>query len=54
MDEVIKFKNGSQIKIVKTDNSSFRTKRCEVFMTKEDLELLWYLNEVYANEDFNS
>lgn len=53
MDKVIKFKNGSQIEIIETDGSSFRT-QYEVLMTKEDLEMLWYFNEVYANENINS
>lgn len=51
MDKVIEFKNGSQIEIIKTRNFSFRNKKCKLFMTQEDLGLLWYLNEVYGNED---
>ena len=54
MDKVIEFTDGSQIEIIETGDSSFRTRRCEVFMIQEDLDLLWYLNEVYTNEDFNS
>lgn len=51
MSEVIKFVNGSQIEIIKMDDFSSRNERCKPFMTQEDLELLWYLNEVYAYEN---
>lgn len=51
MDKVIEFANGSQIKIIETGDSSFRTRRYEVLMEKEDLEILWYLREVYTNEN---
>lgn len=54
MDKVIELTNGSQIKIIKTGDSSFRTRRCNPFMTQEDLDLLWYLNEVYVNENIIS
>lgn len=48
MDKVIELVNGSQIKIIET-NDFFRAKRCKPFMTQGDLDLLWYLNEVYTN-----
>ena len=51
MDKVVEFKNGNQIEIVKTSESSFRNKKCKLFMAQEDLGLLWYLNEVYVNEN---
>lgn len=51
MDKVVEFKNGNQIEIIKTSDSSFRNKKCKPFMTQEDLGLLWYLNEVYVNEN---
>ncbi len=51
MDKVIEFKNGSQIEIIKTSDSSFRNRECKPFMTQEDLDLLWYLKEVYVNEN---
>lgn len=54
MGEVIEFVNRSQIKIIETNNFSFRAKRCKMFMTQEDLDLLWYLNEVYTNENTES
>lgn len=51
MDKVIEFKNGNQIEIIKTSDSPLKNKKCKPFMTQEDLCLLWYLNEVYVNED---
>ena len=51
MDKVVEFKNGNQIEIIKTSESSFRNKKCKLFMAQEDLGLLWYLNEVYVNEN---
>lgn len=54
MGEVIEFVNRSQIEIIKTSDSSFRNKKCKPFMTQEDLDLLWYLNEVYTNENTES
>lgn len=50
MGEVIEFVNGSQIKIIETNDFSFRAKRCKPFMTQGDLDLLWYLKEVYTND----
>lgn len=50
MCEVIEFVNGSQIKIIEANDFSFRAKKCNPFMTQGDLDLLWYLNEVYINE----
>ena len=51
MDKVVEFKNGNQIEIIKTSESSFRNKKCKLFMAQEDLCLLWYLSEVYVNEN---
>lgn len=51
MDKVIRFKNGNQIDIIETYNSSFRNKKCKPFIAQEDLDLLWYLNEVYVDEN---
>ena len=51
MGKVIEFVNGGQIKIIETRYSSFRNKKCKPFITQEDLDLLWYLNEVYVDED---
>lgn len=51
MGKVIEFVNRSQIKIIETNDFSFRVKRRKTFMTQEDLDLLWYFNEVCANEN---
>lgn len=50
MDKVIEFTNGSEIKILKSENPTLHSKGSKVYMTKEDLEMLWYLNTEYINE----
>lgn len=50
MDKVIKFKNDSEIKILKPENPTLHSNGSKVYVTKEDLEMLWYLNTEYINE----
>lgn len=60
MDEVIKFVNGSEVRPIRLDNTSIKSfvpenpelfsERRKVFMTEEDMEMMWYLKEVYVNE----